>query len=293
MFDDETLKANQITFTGGRIYLEDLDLNFSGAARVQLFVDIPINVSAQSRNISQTFSTPTPPGTVTESGIINLSQHQYILDQGTITYEATASFLGTMTDTINYTTAPDMDSPTGTATIIINELTSTDLERTLQFTLSTSSSEVQSELIENTQTNLTINASQQTESKATVTIPTPYAQWTADNHINLNSGDETNASRLPYRLIYALALSPDTSTWPITMTPTTVGSPIVELTLPTGGLNLALDAEYSEDLQAESWEALPSHHYQNGITSLDKGKTGNPTFTLPDSSKGFIRFKIK
>jgi hypothetical protein len=293
VFDSGTLNAKEITYTGGRVFLEDLNLNFSGNVSVPGTGNFFMQTAVQSRNLSQTLSTISPPGDVSNSGALTTSQHQATLDQGTLTLIATVPGLFSETETTNYNTSPETDPVSGTASITISEQSANALQRTLQFTLTTNRTEEQSGLIEGTTTTLTLTGSENTQSKASISIPTGYGQWALDNSVNLINGDETNNLGFAYNLVYALGLAPDASTWPIQTILTSANLPSVELTLPTSGLNLSLEAEYRERFDSGTWVPLPTVHFTSGSGSLEQSNTGKVTFTFPEATQGFIRFKVR
>ena len=293
VFDSGTLNAKEITYTGGRVFLEDLNLNFSGNVSVPGIGNFFMQTAVQSRNLSQTLSTISPAGDVSNSGALTVSQHELTLDRGTLTLIATVSGLGSETETTNYNTSPETDPVSGTASITISEQSANALQRTLQFTLTTNRTEEQSELIEDTTTTLTLTGSENTQSKASISIPTEYGQWALDNSVNLINGDEVNRFGLAYNLVYALGLAPDASTWPIVASKTAGNAPAVELTLPAGGLSLPLAVEYRERLDLAGWIPLPMTHFTSGAASLDQGSTGTAMFSFPQATQGFIRFKVQ
>jgi hypothetical protein len=293
VFDEATLKAKEIAFNGGRMFFEDLSFNFSGDVSVPGFGIFTMQATLQSNNLSQTVATISPPGDVTNSDLLIASQHETTLDQGTLSVNATVPALGSNIETENFNTTPEIEPTSGIASITISEQSSNALERVLQFTLISNSTEVESRPIPNTTTFLTLTGTENTESKASVSVPTEFGQWSLDNSVTLISGDEINSSGLAYILVYALGLSPEASSWPVRAFSALGSAPRVGLTLPTAGLNLPLDVEYRETLDSGTWNPLPTVHFESGADSLDQGKTGEATFSFPEASEGFIRFKVR
>jgi hypothetical protein len=121
VFDSGTLNAKEITYTGGRVFLEDLNLNFSGNVSVPVIGSLLMQTAVQSRDLSQTLSTISPPGDVSNSGALTTSQHQATLDQGTLTLIATFAGVPDEPETTNYNTSPETDPVSGTASITISE----------------------------------------------------------------------------------------------------------------------------------------------------------------------------
>lgn len=154
-FDTITLQPSEISFTGGRFFIEDFVLAFSGNAFVPGYGNFLTYITVHSTDAQEYLSTPDMPGAILADGSLVVSQHRLTADRGLLTVSASVPSIGAFeSDTTNFAQTPETTTLSGSATLSIIEESSNALERTLLFVLDWEDSTYESELIEDTTTSI-------------------------------------------------------------------------------------------------------------------------------------------
>lgn len=292
VFDDESLEAKNLTFTGGRVASSDTNLFFSAPVFITGLGTFTIEIFSQTRNYAGAFSTPSPPGTVSALGEWNRAEHNLTVNEGTTTRTGTIVCLGSESETVDFSVTPETGPLEGVGSLLIREVSVNSVSRTLEFSLVTSTATTVSEPLEGTTSSLIFTEQGTFTAIATTQIPTALGQWALDHGVTLVSGEERNAAGIPHALLHAFHLEPGDTALPMEIESAPGASPVLEVTLPLAGLNATLIPQMSSTLRGDDWIPLPMEFWLSGPGSLDSGASGTARLRLPGGTSGFVRLQV-
>ncbi|MEM1083378.1 MAG: hypothetical protein AAGI48_04605 [Verrucomicrobiota bacterium] len=300
-FDRNTLEVERFEFTGqGEMTTDPYGLFMIG------FVDYPPSRSTTVERVPQPFVTSQTKfipetrdgfeGLVNSDGTLDNLNYRVKAYSGGYSFTWAIQGNGQNPTIVTYNDInPSILPYRGVSTPSIEEVSSTVHELTLQayLTIELDESEIVTLSGKPTFPDLDIvetEAGTVTGKTGQFKINTDYGDWSDENSpiVKLDPED-TNDAGISYGILYALDLPADTTSLPISIANTPAG-PVTTIVLPEGGLRNPLGVEYTDDLSATDWPELPDANYVDGTDSLDLGATGDPDFTFPADTLGFMRF---
>ncbi len=292
-FDEKSLRASHIEFTGGSIQIPDTDLLVSGNINYTGLGVFPTSFRIQSAGLEGRFSSPSGPGPISDlNGEILPHDHVSTIFTGLAI--ATVSVNGVSeTQTVNYSQAPQVDLFDDFARLSISEFERLLDKRTLKFVFDVSISESDSSPIEGSTTSIISTEAGFYEAVAFVEIPTVLGYWLDQNGLTLSDFQSKNKFGIPVSLIYALDLPIDAKRLPVEFQASSQNIlPVLAIELPVSGLKRRIVPHFSYDLAPGSWSPLSSNNYLDGVSSLGVGETGTVRIAFDDWHRGFIRFSV-
>ena len=244
-------------------------------------------VSLNASNIGAGINTPLAPGTLTPStGIFNASQHDFIINQGTITGTIPGS---TLPVDIDFAAIPVTGTGSGNGTLTMQENGSTSTRITYTLTLTmpvTATKQVPTGVViggVEVIATVTFNATLKTTSTVFVYL-SAYLEWTEENSLPGVDFGAADLGAVPNGLLWALGFDSDDAPNSIIQ----FGTNKLTIPLPEGGTLSATVIEFSSNLS--DWNPVENNQISTGSSTLPAGSTGIVTIT-PNGTSGFYRVK--
>ncbi|MCP5537624.1 MAG: hypothetical protein H7A51_15500 [Akkermansiaceae bacterium] len=270
---------NQLTFTPGNSTASPVGFSLGN------FVSgyVTLNLS----NLGISLSTPFAPGNVDAStGIFDASQHDFTIDQGTISVTVPGS--NTPTDIqLSETVVTGTGSGNGTVTITENGTTSTrityNITVTMPFTATTQVPLGFSLGDDEVTATLTFDGTIKATSTVYVYI-SAYLQWTEENNAPGGAFDSQDIGTIPNGILWALGY--DLGNQPDRLIIPVDGK--LTIPLPPGGTLHPMIIECSTNLS--DWDPIDPSKVSTGSNTIPPASTGTVTIT-PSGPFSFYRIK--
>lgn len=303
-YDDETLKASSVAFTGGRVFVTDLDVSVSANIFYSGAGTFATTYRSVSRGISGVYSTPpnAPASVDPQTGNLTLNDISLTLNQGTVTATATIPSLSiSETEVQNLSSVPSViggvDDGLEYVRIQITEVSNNGIEQEKRFTLVQNyNGQLLTESIEGTNSRIESTETGSVTAVAAVTELTAFGSWASAEGLNVNQQlqQERNGGLIPYRLLHALALGSETPSLPFNFTRGIDGAAdTLHIDAPEGGLREDVRIEYTTSLSRNTdWQELPADKLLSGPNSLSKGSEDSIRIEALAEGNVFYRFGV-
>lgn len=248
------------------------------------------SITATSSTIGGTMFTTTPPGTIDPTtGQGPASQHQFVINQGTVSGTAVGNPIN-----VNFATDPASGTGSGTATVTITRASTTATRAVYNVTV-TLPVNLSEPIPNDFGLTATFSASGTFKAAGQVSVPlSDYLAWTEVQNVPGASPDaDPNHDGISNGLLWALGLGINSNPRPHLLVANPTSRRGFRLTLPAGGSGGPLFIDSSTSLAPNSWSLASPAELSLPANPLPAGTTGTITIAPSTLPRRFLRLRAQ
>lgn len=282
--DPATARSPELTFLGGSLQGTPIRL------RITRFIFITI-VDVSSSTLGGTVLTTAPPGLSDPiTGLGDAAQHEFQINQGTVTGTAQNPLTNERTDiNMDFSAAPVAGEGSGNTTLTLIPAGTTPT-RSLFDVVVTYPVDLTSPVENDLGVTATLTATGTIKAAGQISAPLPYPDWAVAQGIpGAPPEGDANRDGIQNGIVWALGLSHADDPRPHLLMPNPAVPKGFMLQLPATGNSGAITVEASADLSPGSWLPLSPADLSAGANPLPPGTTGNVMINPPAGTRHFLR----